>query len=63
MTIYRTIGELVAALQKLDQNAVPYSIGIPFTGVQLVAQDNGKVLIAPPPREPKDGALQSPVSD
>lgn len=54
MTIYKTVAELIEALQQLDQDAILFSTDMPFTGVQLVPQDDGKVLIASPPREAKD---------
>lgn len=44
--IARTVGELIAILSEMDPSAVPMSHEPPFTGVKVVAQDNGKVMLA-----------------
>lgn len=53
MTIHKTVADLIDALSQIDQSAVPHSMDAPFTGVRLVPQNDGKILIAPPPREDK----------
>jgi len=44
--IARTIGELISILSDMDPNTVPMSHEPPFTGVKVVEQNNGKVMIA-----------------
>lgn len=44
--IVRTVTDLIAELQKLDSDTIPISHEPPFTGVQIVPQEDGKVYIA-----------------
>lgn len=44
--IARTVDELIAVLSELDPQAVPTSHEPPFTGVKVVLQDSGKVMLA-----------------
>jgi len=44
----RTIKELIEALERLDQDAVPMAAEPPFSGVRLILQESGKILICRP---------------
>lgn len=44
----RTVKELIEALQRLNQSAVPMAAEPPFTGVRVILQSSGKVLICTP---------------
>lgn len=44
--IVKTVSDLIAELQKLDGATIPISHEPPFTGVQIVPQEDGKVYIA-----------------
>lgn len=46
--ICKTVGELIAELQKLPSETVPISLEPPFNGVKLVPDHNGKVLFGRP---------------
>jgi hypothetical protein len=46
--IVTTVADLIRELSKLPANTVPISLEPPFTGVKIVQQDNGKVLLSSP---------------
>jgi hypothetical protein len=46
MTICRTVAELIEALKTLPPDAVPMAQEPPFTGVQVIPQDSGRVYLA-----------------
>lgn len=46
--IAKNVGELVAALKKMDQAARVFTIEPPFDGVKLVDQSDGSILICRP---------------
>jgi hypothetical protein len=52
--IHSSVGELIEALKAVDPNAIPFATEPPFTGVRLIHQADGNVLISPPPREPDE---------
>ena len=45
--IAKTVSELTALLASLPPDAVVFSVEPPFSGVKLVPQDSGGVLVAP----------------
>lgn len=49
-----TVADLIEVLQMMDPKAVPVGPWPPFTGVRVVSQTSGHVLICPPlsPVEP-----------
>lgn len=49
--VAETIGNLMALLGMFDPHRTPVTIEPPFTGVRVIPQESGSILIAPPPRE------------
>lgn len=45
-TTCRTVKELIDTLSQLDQESTPISHEGPFTGVRVIPQESGNVLIA-----------------
>lgn len=54
----RTVGALREALAALPDDAVPMTPEPPFTGVKLVPQNSGKVLICPCDEYPTRGTAK-----
>lgn len=43
-----TVGQLIEALKGIDPATVVATMAPPFTGVRLIQQQDGKVIIFPP---------------
>lgn len=58
-----TAEQLIAFLKTVPGDATIISTEPPFTGVVAVLQENGKVLIAPPPRETVGVPVTNPLAE
>lgn len=54
--VRQTVGDLIEALSGLPKDTNVFTLRPPFTGVVLIPQNNGSVMITSPPPSPKETA-------